>query len=51
MKRLDPVYRQYEPIFGRELIRELLSREKIHSSHLDTLFFVYLSIDRKYKKR
>ncbi|MEM5022289.1 C4-dicarboxylate TRAP transporter substrate-binding protein DctB [Bacillus subtilis] len=24
MKRLDPVYRQYEPIFGRELIRELL---------------------------
>ncbi|MCY7873810.1 C4-dicarboxylate TRAP transporter substrate-binding protein DctB [Bacillus spizizenii] len=24
MKRLDPVYRQYEPIFGRKLIRELL---------------------------
>ena len=24
MTRLDPVYRQYEPIFGRKLIRELL---------------------------
>lgn len=28
MKRLDPVYRQYEPIFGRELIRELLELRK-----------------------
>ncbi|MGQ8923815.1 TRAP transporter substrate-binding protein [Bacillus halotolerans] len=28
MKRLDPVYRQYEPIFGRKLIQELLELRK-----------------------
>ncbi|MGQ9010282.1 C4-dicarboxylate TRAP transporter substrate-binding protein DctB [Bacillus stercoris] len=28
MKRLDPVYRQYEPIFGRKLIKELLELRK-----------------------
>ncbi|MBL6008623.1 TRAP transporter substrate-binding protein [Bacillus halotolerans] len=28
MKRLDPVYRKYEPIFGRKLIQELLELRK-----------------------